>query len=139
MTNLEKCKLVLNNFAETLNEMGYTPEYYEGADLQVHFNVDGICFDVFCDEEESDVFSFGCIFEPDNELTEQEKADFDEQFAQENNLFDCIIFAEDNTVHVYGSASVNDFSNEFVIELVDTLLDKAGVIQKLKSISYIWE
>jgi hypothetical protein len=127
---------VLKKWFEKLTDLGYAPTFYE-EDGEVYEQldciVDGVNLGVLPDDDEEALW-ISVIFEPEKELGEAEIAKIN---TLNMGCFEAVEDAGDGTVHVILKTAL-DVSLDFANEVIAGISDANGVIQYLKSISYVW-
>jgi hypothetical protein len=127
---------VLKKWFEKLTDLGYAPTFYE-EDGEVYEQldciVDGVNLGVLPDDDEEALW-ISVIFEPEKELGEAEIAKIK---TLNMGCFEGVEDAGDGTVHVILKTAL-DVSLDFANEVIAGIADANGVIQYLKSISYVW-
>ena len=127
---------VLKKWSEKLTDLGYAPTFYE-EDGEVYEQldciVDGVNLGVLPDDDEEALW-ISVIFEPEKEIDEAEIAKIN---TLNMGCFEEVEDAGDGTVHVILKTAL-DVSLDFANEVIAGISDANGVIQYLKSISYVW-
>lgn len=134
---MSKTMDTLSTWYNMLADLGYEPAFYEeDGELfeQLDCIIDGVNFSICGDDEEEDVLWYSIIFEPNDELDQTEK---DKIMSLDGGVFEDVLFAEDNTVHILLKSKIN-VSMDFADDIISSILDSDGVVQYLKSISYVW-
>jgi hypothetical protein len=127
---------VLKKWSEKFFGMGYAPTFYEeDGELieQLDCIIDGVNFGIGPDDEE-DALWFSIIFEPERDIDADEMAKI---CSMNKGVFEDVIDAGDGTVHVLVKTDL-DVSLDFANEIIASIKDENGVVQYLKSISYVW-
>ena len=117
-----------------LDASGFKPKY-KYPETQLDCIINGMSFAIYGDD--TPTFGFGCIFEPNEELTDEEMDNISNLFKNEDIPFDYLHFTED-TVCVESEIPIADFSEELMGWIVDSLSSDTGVLSLLKSKSHIW-
>ena len=82
---------------------------------------------------------YGVIFEPQEEIGDDEFFAIVEALRCEQQPFDNLMEDEDGLVHLEGEVDVEDFTAELLKAILETLNKEDGAISKLKAHSYVWE
>ena len=134
---------VLEKIKKALEEMGFQPAYFRDEDEvyedQLDCIIDGMNFGVGLDDEEEGAVWFSVIFEPEKDLTEAEFVDVQKQLGDTAVAFEDALLAEDGTVHVLTCKNEEECTGDLLQLLVKDLKDPDGALQRLKSLSYVWE
>lgn len=124
---------------QTFEKLGYKTELEEDDEgVQIDALINGTSFAVYYGEETGTV-GYGVIFEPQEEISDDEFFAIVEALRCEQQPFDNLMEDEDGLVHLEGEVDVEDFTAELLKAILETLNKEDGAISKLKAYSYVWE
>lgn len=139
MANDERYVKVNELVLQTFENAGYKTELEEDEEgTQIDALINGTSFAVYYGEESGTV-GYGVIFEPMQEISDDEFYAIVEALREEATPFDGFMEDEDGLLHLEGEVDVEDFTAELLKAIVETLTRENGAISKLKSYSYVWE
>lgn len=124
---------------QTFEKLGYKTELEEDEEgVQIDALINGTSFAVYYSEDSGTV-GYGVIFEPLQEICDEDFYVIVEALREEATAFDGFMEDEDGLLHLEGEVDVEDFTEELLKSLLETLNKENGAISKLKSHSYVWE
>lgn len=124
---------------QTFEKLGYKTELEEDdAGVQIDAIINGTAFAVYYSEESGTV-GYGVIFEPMQEINDDDFYAIVEALREEATVFDGFMEDEEGLLHLEGEVDVEDFTEELLKSALETLHRENGAISKLKAHSYVWE
>lgn len=124
---------------QTFEKLGYKTELEEDdAGVQIDAIINGTSFAVYYSEESGTV-GYGVIFEPMQEINDDDFYAIVEALREEATVFDGFMEDEEGLLHLEGEVDVEDFTEELLKSALETLHRENGAISKLKAHSYVWE
>lgn len=125
--------------AQTLGALGYKTELEEDEDgTQIDSLINGTSFAVYYGAD-SETVGYGVVFEPQEEIGDEEFYAIVESLRCEQQPFDNLMEDEEGLLHLEGEVDIEDFTEELLKAIVETLTREKGAVSKLKALSYVWE
>ena len=139
MSKAEKYLQLDELVIQTLGALGYKTEKEEDEDgTQIDSLIQGASFAVYYGGE-SETVGYGVIFEPQEEISDDDFYAIVEALRCEQQPFDNFMEDEDGLLHLEGEVDIEDFTEELLKAIVETLTREKGAVSKLKAVSYVWE
>ena len=128
-----------DRISKILLKKGYFPRCtLEEGQEQIDCVISGTKFAFFYALNDSDI-GYDVVFEPDTPVSGELFDTYAEELRNEKAPFTDLLVDEFGLIHLYGEIGSDEYTDEFVEGIVQTLERTDGIVAKLKNISYIWE